>query len=347
MAAVEQNRTDGASEAAGAAAALDDEAIGWFVALQDPGADPATRAGYESWRRRDARHAAAFDRIVAVAGLPELQAATLAAAGHAADARHPQGHHGGRHHGGRHQGGRRRMRPVWGGALAAALLLLVAGAHLVPELRLRWLADHRTATGGRLELSLPDGSRMTLDSASAVALDFQDERRLVRLLAGQAYFDVRRDPARPFQVAGGYSIVEVTGTGFAVRGDPGSDSVVLDHGRVIVTGRGTGGPPVELVPGEQLTAGPQGLSPAMRADPAEALAWREGRIVFHDQPFSAVVDTLRRYQPGLILVLDDALGRVPVSGNYRLDDPVAVLRAVAGIVGARVRVLPWLVVVSG
>ncbi|WP_211109402.1 FecR family protein [Azospirillum tabaci] len=315
-----------------------DEALTWFVTLLDAPADPDTRAAYQAWRSRDPRHAAAFDRLSALGAMPELQAATLA---HQPQAALPPVRSSGQTAVAR---SRMRRRSGWVGgwraSLAAAALLLAIGVHLQPMLTLRLTADHRTATGERREIALPDRSRLILDTDSAVALDFAEGRRHVRLLRGQAYFDVVSDPAHPFRVTAGFSEVVVTGTAFTVQSDGGRDAVFLERGRVSVSRREPPGQTVALVPGDRVTATADSLSAPARPDPAVALAWKDGRYVFHDQPFAAVVDTIRRYHTAPVILIGDRLAGARVSGNYRLDDPAAAIRSLADVVGARVTELP-------
>nr|WP_158045262.1 FecR domain-containing protein [Skermanella pratensis] len=309
---------------------ITDAALSWFVALQDGTADPETLAAYQEWRRGDPRHGPAFDLVAGVAGMPELRAATLASPEARALRTRPA---------------RKAPRALWWVSLVAASVVLAAGFHLLPAAMLRWNADYLTEAGDRREVSLPDGSRLLLDAASAVALDFDGGRRDVRLLRGDAFFDVVPDRARPFRVTGGFSTVEVTGTAFAVHSDGEEDAIFLEKGRIAVGGTNGAGLPVTLEPGDRVTASALGLSAAVRTEPGVALAWREGRYVFHEQPLGRVIDNLRRYYAGTILVLDHRIGDELVSGNYRLDDPVGVLRSLAGIAGASMAVLPGGIVI--
>ncbi|UEM18551.1 FecR domain-containing protein [Skermanella mucosa] len=307
-----------------------DAALSWFVALQDGTADPETLAAYREWRRSDPRHGAAFDLVAEVGAMPELRAATVAGARASGPRPRPPANMP------------HRLRWM---SLAAASVFLLAGLPLLPAAMLRWNADYLTEAGDRRELSLPDGSTMVLDAASAVALDFGDGRRNVRLLRGEAFFDVVPDRARPFRVAAGFSTVEVTGTAFAVQSNGAEDEIFLEEGRITVGRLDDAGPALTLAPGERVTATAQGLSAAVRVRPDVALAWREGRYVFHEQPFGKVIDNLRRYYAGTILVLDHGIDGELVSGSYRLDDPVGALRSLAGIAGASVTVLPGGIVI--
>ncbi|WP_307833609.1 FecR family protein [Azospirillum brasilense] len=263
---------------------ITDEALTWFVTLLDAPVDPDARAAYQAWRNRDPRHAAAFDRLSSLGSMPELQQASTLAHFPQATPSPSAIRSATRRRSGRFGG--------WRASLAAAALLLAIGVHLQPTLALRLTADHRTAAGERREVALPDRSRLILDTDSAVALDFAEGRRHVRLLRGQAYFDVVSDPAHPFRVTAGFSEVEVTGTAFTVRADGGQDAVFLERGRVSVSRREAPGQTVSLVPGDRVTATVDGLSAPARPDPAEALAWKDGRCVFHDQPFAAISSSM-------------------------------------------------------
>lgn len=304
-----------------------DAALDWFVRLLDAPVDPATLAAYRAWRQRDPRHAQAFDRLTDVGDMAELHSATLAHLPATSTSPPPIRQ-------------ARQTRRAWLGAMAASLLLAAVGTHLYPDLRIRWTADHRTAIGERREVALPDGSRVILDSDSAVALAFAGGERRVALLHGRAWLDVVRDTARPFRVTAGFSTVEVTGTAFTVQSDEREDSVFLERGRVTVARLDDPGQPVTLVPGDRLTATALGLTMQPRPDPGAALSWRDGRYAFHNERFATVVDTLRRYHPAPILLLDDRIAAERVSGNYRLDDPAGVLATLAGMVGARMTILP-------
>lgn len=336
---MEQDKADGRQDA-GAYRHADpvmDEALAWFVTLLDAPADPDTHAAYQAWRSRDPRHAAAFDRLSSLEALPELRAATLA---HQPQAPRPSPSIGGPTTARSARAWRARWSGGWRTSLAAAALLLAIGFHLEPAVTLRLTADHRTAIGERREIALPDRSRLILDTDSAVALDFAEGRRHVRLLRGQAYFDVVGDPAHPFRVTAGFSEVEVTGTAFTVRSDGGQDTVFLERGRVSVSRLEPPARTLALVPGDRVTATTDGLSAPTRPDPATALAWKDGRYVFHDQPFAAVIDAIRSYYGAPVLLIGDRLAGARVSGNYRLDDPAGAIRSLAGIVGARVTELP-------
>ncbi|MCD4514373.1 FecR domain-containing protein [Brucella pseudogrignonensis] len=235
-----------------------------------------------------------------------------------------------------------RKRPTpryWMSALSgiAAVLLLFVGWQQAPAILLRWQSDYMTATGQRNTITLPDGSTAILNTSTAISVDFQNGRRKVFLLGGEAYFDVRHDPAHPFVVAGTFAEVEVKGTAFAVRTDGEEDTVLLERGSVEVSRQDTH---ALLTPGQMIVARASGLSGVTSADMDQSLAWRDGRIVFRDRPFHEALGDLERYFGGRVLLMTNrASGRL-VSGHYRTEDPDAAIRTLARSAGIEVTRLP-------
>ncbi len=276
-----------------------DQALDWFVRLQGPDVGPADRAAFAAWRQADPAHEAAWRRTQAMWDAPELAAAV------------------------------RRLDPgparpaVWRRAAAMAAALLVAALLAWQfDLPLRLQADHIAATGEQPRLTLADGSRIVLDTASAVAVDMGGATRQVRLIRGAAYFDVTGDPGRPFEVTAGLARVRVVGTAFAVRYLGGRVTVTVRHGTVEVGG-------ARLTAGQEIVAAAGVAGPVREANLTEALAWVDGRLVFADRPLSEVVAELSRYHRGLMLVADDRLAGLRVTGNYRLADPPRAAAALA------------------
>ncbi len=304
-----------------------DEALAWFSRLRNSTTDAETQAAFQSWLAQSPRHEQEFRSLESMWGSPAFgkAAATVAASSLPIDlAAVPR---------------RDQNRPSrrWPAGIAAAVLLLAIGIWQGPALLLHWQADYLTGTGERTTVALPDGSSMMLNTASAVAIDFQGARRSVRLLAGEAYFDVKQDPAHPFHVAGQFGDVEVKGTAFSVRRDSGRDVVVLERGLVAVS---RSADRAELKAGQMVTASGLALSPVTTVDPESALAWREGRMLFSEQPFSQVLDELRRYYSGTVISANGSVSDHKVTGNYRLDDVEGALRTLADAVGITMHRLP-------
>ncbi|KMT53364.1 FecR family protein [Pseudomonas fildesensis] len=210
-------------------------------------------------------------------------------------------------------------------ACAAAVLLAVAlTVQNTPWLdRLR--ADYATGTGESRTIELADGSHLQLNTDSAVQIRMSAGERQIRLLRGEGFFEVTKDPARPFVVQSGDGWVKVVGTQFSVARRDAQTRVQVAQGKVQVSsGSGT---PVYLEPGSAVEYQDQRLAEVHGFDPASGFAWRQRQLVFRQQPLSEVVSELNRYWPGKTLVLGDALRNRVVSGVFEIDKPDAVIKA--------------------
>jgi transmembrane sensor len=211
---------------------------------------------------------------------------------------------------------------------------------------LRWSADAVTATAELRTITLPDGSTVVLAPESAIDIAFDDRRRLVRLLAGRAFFEVAHDADHPFVVAASNVETTVTGTAFDVRLADAEVEVSVQRGQVRVEDASTT-PPVHetLGAGDWLKIDATG---AVHRLQQPTPLWQRGQLVAIDRPVGDVVDELKAYFPGRILVTDDALAGKRVTGVYDLHDPAAALRALATAHGAKVHAISdWILILSG
>ncbi|WP_421999595.1 FecR family protein [Reyranella sp.] len=320
---------------------IDDEAADWFLLLSDEPDDPMLRARLEAWCGRSPLHREVWERTRQAYRLigeapprhaadwrpspePSATAAAVVAAG-----RWPYG------------------RRLVAGGVALALFAWLAVA-VAPGMLLRLQADQVTATAERRTLDLQDGSRVVMAPESALDVAYAEDGRTVRLLAGQAFFEVTPDVRRPFRVLAGGIAITVLGTAFDVRLEEGGGSVAVRHGlvRVDVTGRE---PPVSrrLAAGQSIRVAASGAIRPESVEPDDVGRWTRGLIVARDKSIAEIVDMLRPYYDGAIVVRDDAFAGLRVSGIYDLGDPVATLRNLASLHGAVLRqVSPWLVVVT-
>lgn len=163
-------------------------------------------------------------------------------------------------------------------------------------------------TGTRTKFSLPDGSTGYLNAGSSIrfATVFKGKSREVAL-NGEAYFDVVSNPQKPFVVSGRNIRVVAYGTSFNVEAYPEDqiNRVTLAKGKVEVFGekneklQSLG----MLAPGEMCVFNSkQYSSESMRVDVSKITSWKEGKLVFIDEPFSEVVKKLnRRFSVNIIL----------------------------------------------
>lgn len=308
-----------------------EEAIDWLLKVEAAPDDRSLRAGLADWRAQSAAHERAYRsvaRMWRVAG--SVPSGSMEARIARRTARP------------RRLSPRRIAAAVAGLGIAACLLLAVA-----PRALVKLNADHATDTGERRAVALRDGSALFLDAESAVSVDFDSERRAVRLLSGQAYFDVARAAGRPFTVGTDALVVTVRGTGFAVRSEDASLSVTVAEGKVEVTPRAAPGRSVFLGPGDRLRLDRATGAIAMsRVSPKDVASWRDGQLVADGIPFNDLVERIGRYHPGMVLIPDDRLAARRITGVFNLGDPASALRAAADTQSARVtEITPYLLLI--
>jgi transmembrane sensor len=157
----------------------------------------------------------------------------------------------------------------------------------------------------------------------------------VRLSAGEAFFTVSKDPARPFVVETPGGAVRVTGTVFDVRSETAADlTVAVVEGSVQVRpGEAAGGlaaGAVGLTAGEQLSAVGGGVTRGRlsTADMDEALAWRQGRVVFRNVPLRDALQRFARFHGRKIIPSAAVIASAGTVGSrYSLDDLEGFLEA--------------------
>lgn len=286
-----------------------DEAARWF-ADRDSGLLEDETA-LNAWLAADPRHSQAFAEMEAVwSGLGSVtpSAAVRASLRSATPRTHGNDNH--------------RVRRAWlSGALAASLAIVAIGVADDWPIKLR--ADAVTATGERRTIAMPDGSRVVLNTHSAVAFDYHPDRRVVRLLRGEAAFTVAPDRSRPFTVEAGGGSSTALGTRFVIREDGADTRVAVTEHSVRVAYPPSGSSPIVLPEGQSIVYGPDrpwGERGAIRA--GEADAWAQGELVFENRPLAEVVAELGRYHPGFIHVIGQDVGDRRVSGVFSIDDTV-------------------------
>jgi transmembrane sensor len=299
-----------------------EEAMDWLVRLQEAPPDGPLAREWEAWLAVDPDHRRAWDEARRVWGLLG-EVAPAPAAIHRPVPR------------------RRVKAAVLAMALAACLALLA-----VPSIVLRWQADQTTGTAELREVRLEDGSLVHLAPRSAFRAQFSPEARRVTLMSGEAFFQVARDPARPFIVEAEGLEAQVLGTGFDVRIASDALSVGVQSGAVAVRY----GPAIKarLGPGDRLSVDRSTGRPRQdRLPPEEVASWRDGRLFVADATVAEVVEELRRFHPGWIVIADGRLAAARVTGLYDLRDPARALRALVRPAGGQLReVTPLLHILS-
>jgi transmembrane sensor len=231
----------------------------------------------------------------------------------------------------------------WAGtaAMAASVAMVAAGGLLAWS---HWqqqpvFEKHiATRTGEQVDVQLPDGTNLRLDTATSMDVTLFRQRREVRLPEGQAVFRVQGDAARPFDVLAGPLRITVVGTRFSVRNTPGIPGeegvrVAVEEGRVRVARDGMQGASasavVELTAGQQIASDARGhLGPVAAVPPSGIAPWRESRVSFDNTPLAQALAEFGRYGPTRLTVRDPGVAALRLTGTFdprRLDNFVRVL----------------------
>jgi len=296
-----------------------DEAIDLIIRLQNDPGNPVAIEMIRSWRARGIEYEEAWTRVAKVHG---------ASGSILMEKRRLER---------RESLGLSRRNFMVGGlaVLGAGTSFYTFGPHLLLQAR----ADYISVKGEIRRIDLPDGSVATMGPDSAIALSFSDDRRMIHLLAGMSYFNVKSDPNRPFSVLAGGLNATALGTAFDVSSDAGVLSVSVDHGLVDVRSSDpaleTG---VELGQGQWFIFDPASGSIARGEREKDQIAsWRNNIVVAEKETISALVARISRWVPGRVVIADPSIGNQRISGIFDLNDPLLALQAVVHPAGGRVR----------
>jgi len=286
------------------------DARGWFVRLA-AAPRPQDMADFRTWLAADPRNGEAFARASALwEGLADVEQIETLLTDRDNVTPFPA---------------RQVTRRMWiGGAVAAAFACAATTGVLLVRPATGEAVLLQTQNGEIRSFTLADGSTVTLGGASRVAGTMTGTARTLELEAGNAYFDIARDEARPLTVtAGGYE-VRVLGTRFDIRTYADRISVAVDHGHVEVA-EGDGAA-ADLLAGDKIAAWRAGgLGPVQAFDAEREFAWRTGRLSFVDAPLRDIVSDMNQYSARPIRLAPGAPADLRLTLSFSTDQIGAVL----------------------
>lgn len=214
---------------------------------------------------------------------------------------------------------------VWLGgasALAAALLAVI----LLATISLKYdgfveLAQYSTVHGERDNVSLPDGSRIELNTNTSIDLRFTATARIIRLDRGEAYFEVAHDKKRPFIIRSGAEQIIVLGTKFAVRRSDDDILISVLDGKVQLEEPAAAGP-LLLRRGDIAWAGKGGTSVTYNAlsQVENNLGWRDGLLIFKHMALGDAAAEFNRYNSRQIVITDAEVAAIPIGGSFQAEN---------------------------
>ena len=303
----------------------DDAATDWFVRLHSGDASQSTRQEHEAWLAEDDRNRQRYEAVersmLDLAPLDNWMRNEVNRLN------------------GRVMGRRARRTKGWIGVASAAAAVAAVSV---------WFATNPTGSyttelAEQREISLDDGSRIHLNSASSVAVRYSPETRTVELKSGEGVFDVSRDAQRPFVVAARDAEVVAIGTQFRVWLDGAEVTVTVLEGAVAVFNRPGSGPTpgpgsirsdpeaTLLYANDQITLSNGTMTAVESVNAALATAWREGKLVYDATPLRQVVAEMSRYTP-IELAVADGVPDHPITGLIQIRSPDAMLSFISNAV---------------
>lgn len=287
----------------------------WYVDLRCDDATEATREAHSRWLERAPGHRQAWERVIQLQERfdrvgPGIAGPTFTSA-------------------------RVKRREV----LKVLSILLAAGSAGTVAWRTTSLpslmADERTATGESKSLQLDDGSRVRLNTATAMNIHYGHTLRELQLLSGEILVETARDAqARPFVVHTREGSIRALGTRFIVRSEDDQTQVcVLEH--AVEVRVATSAPPVRVEAGQQVVFSQDEISRVQPANP-DADAWALGMLVINNWRLDALIGELQRYRPGH-LGCHPAVAELRISGAFHLSNIDSILENLSSTLPVRVR----------
>jgi transmembrane sensor len=313
------------------------EAAAWIVRLHGPHRSPELEGGLREWLAVDAENVRQFERVTEVWDLGAMPVPGMARVGHWPE--FPS----------------RSPARKW--LLAAALAVVLIGGGFLSASYF-WLdPTYSTGIGERRTVRLSDGSRITLNTESRVAVAYREEQRRVRIERGEVFFEVANS-ARPFLVRAGEQEVTALGTSFNVRYEADRTTVTLVAGKVSVSVPASGslellptvgslsdginpetpdaGSPKILIPGQRLVL-VKSKPPQLDEPRIEAVtAWRRGEIILDKTALADAIAEMNRYDQVPLVIDDPKIAALEISGIYHTGDSAAFGDMIARLYGLEV-----------
>nr|WP_189665457.1 FecR family protein [Pseudomonas oryzicola] len=276
-------------------------AIAWKLSLDGGSSTPDDRNEFMRWHAASEEHARAWRQLGA------MEQRVGAAVGPARQALLQS-----------RAGLRRRIGKVGSGLagmfLLGSLLAWPGAPSLAPSY---WLADQRTATGELRTLRLEDGTLLSLNSHTAVDIDYAGAQRTIVLHQGEISVQTGHQDPRPLLVSTDDGRLRPLGTRFLVRREANGTRLEVLQASVAAMPLNSGDEQV-LREGQQVLMHANGLG-QVGAVAAGADAWTRGMLVVDNVRLADLLATLGQYRSGYLGV-DDKVANLRVTGSFPLTD---------------------------
>ena len=197
-------------------------------------------------------------------------------------------------------------------------------------------SEYQTAIGEQREVTLTDGSRIHLNTHSTLRVNFQNDKRQVTMIKGEAFFNVSKDAQRPFVIETPEGLVRVLGTSFNIRIDNTKTIVAVVEGKVGVApltatnevATPTFEPHMTLTANQQIVLADGNINEhASVVDAIAATTWRQGKQIYNGVALAEVIRDLNRYYVGEVRLGDPAMEDIQAVAVLDLRDRASAIAA--------------------
>ena len=298
-----------------------EQAANWLICIEE-GLTPEERVQLRAWLDADPAHALAlmrmaehwdgFDELAELADILPLH--------------------------GRGRANRRGFTLKLAVAAAALLVIVASGLFIwnqggstgtdVARVAKPIAQTLETDVGRQLSTPMPDGSVITLNTNTSVAVQYSAEERRIVLNRGEAIFSVAHDTSRPFRVHAGQRVVQAVGTVFNVKLVSADDvRVTVTEGRVKVLDSTQTG---LIVAAGELAVLSDAKPQVRRIETAQieaSQAWQHGMLIYQGETLDTVIADVSRYTNVRFSIADDSIRNKRVGGIFRAGDVDGLLLA--------------------
>lgn len=305
------------------------QAASWYAQLRDGQADAEQESQWRQWLNADESHRLAWQQVQIISRRFEPLQATpepSRTAGKLQEANARLVH--------------RRHLLLGIGALTGTGLLswLSTGRFGTTNILPAWRADHVSQVGEQQELTLADGSRVWLNTDSAINVRLTATERRIHLLSGEVFIDTAPDLRRPLLVQTQQGVLQALGTKFNVWERAQGIHLAVFEGAVRINSQGA--QQQVIAAGNQVQFNSQEIGQVLPANPAQE-AWTRGILIAEDITLQELVAQLRRYHRGYIWLSED-VAKLKVYGSFPTQDVGRVLHMLEDALPVKVtRTMPW------
>jgi len=283
------------------------QAIEWMLRLKSHPTSGRMQQRCEQWRAAHPDHELAWQRVLSLNADLRSRFQALPGSGVAFDALETSAQRLGR---------RQTLK------LLSGLLVMGCGAYLAKDITpwQQWNADFATGIGERSGFALTDGTRLQLNTDSAVDQDFSATQRLITLSKGEILVtcgaDAQSPVSRPLRVSCSHGVFEGLAGRFVVRQESHHTRLSVIEGEVLI--RAPGADSVKVAAGQSYRVDGSRVDrlPSLDMEPG---AWADGLIVTRNMRLGDFIAEVSRYRRGYLGCAQD-VADLRLSGVFRLED---------------------------